>query len=116
MSLLDRTNSGARASRAETPRARERRSKDRKRQRLVDGFISSGRMPPQPCTVCDISAGGSKVELWNDLSKLLQPGDRITLYIPVDRQEVNAEVRWRKENTAGLKFTSTFRAPTRPYD
>lgn len=104
------------ASRSAALSSADRRTKERKRQRLVDGFVSSARTPtPRPCTVCDMSLGGSRIELWGNDAKPLLPGDRITLYIPGDRKEVDAEVRWRKDKTMGLKFTSPFRAPTRRY-
>jgi hypothetical protein len=116
MSLRDRAKHGAEPSPFECPKPVERRTKDRKRQRLVDGFIASGRIPkPRLCTVCDMSAGGAKIELWDDTFKTLRVGDRITLYIPVDRAEIDAEVRWRKENAVGLRFISKFRPPTRAY-
>jgi hypothetical protein len=115
MTLWDR-GEAAEPSRSESTKTANRRSKDRKRQRLVDGFISSRRVPtPQPCTVCDMSAGGSKVELWNDAARYFLPGDRIVLYVPVDRREVDAEVRWRKGNALGMQFKSAFRGPTRAY-
>lgn len=115
MNLWDRAKQGAEPGRTENPKPGERRAKDRKRQRMIDGFVSSGRAPtPQPCTVCDMSSGGSKVQLWNDKARL-RPGDRVTLYIPGDRQEVDAEVAWRKENFMGVRFTSPFRAPSRQY-
>jgi hypothetical protein len=116
MSLWDRAKPGAEPSPFECPKPVERRTKDRKRQRLVDGFIASSRMPkPRLCTVCDMSAGGAKIDLGHDTSTTLRPGDRLTLYIPVDRAEIDAEVRWRKENAIGLRFTSRFRPPTRAY-
>jgi len=94
----------------------ERRGADRKRQRLMDGFVFSKYAPtPQPCTICDMNARGSKVEVWSDDAKPLLPGDRVTLYIAGDRKEVDAEVRWRKENTVGLRFVSALRAPRRRY-
>jgi hypothetical protein len=62
-----------------------------------------------------MSAGGSRIEIWGDDTKPLLPGDRVTLYVPSDRKEVDAEVRWRKEKMVGLKFTSPFRTPTRRY-
>jgi hypothetical protein len=117
MGLLGRANGGAEDSRAETRKPAERRAKERKRQRLVDGFITSALMPtPRPCTVVDMSSGGSKIELWTDCSGQLRPGDRVTLYIPVDRQEVDGQVRWRRNNAIGLQFSSPFRPPTRRYE
>jgi hypothetical protein len=98
-----------------TPMRANRRVAQRKRQRLIDGFVSSARMPTRPCTVCDMSSTGSRVELWGDNAKPLLFGERVTLYIPSDRQEIDAEVVWRQANVMGLRFTSAFRAPTRPY-
>jgi hypothetical protein len=91
-----------------------RRRAERKRQRLIDGFLIAKGMPKRPCTVCDMSATGSRVEVWSDASRPLLPGDRVTLYIPGDRKEIDAEVRWRKANAMGMRFTSTFRSATRP--
>lgn len=116
MGQLGRAKAGAEDSRAETRKPAERRVKERKRQRLVDGFITSALVPtPRPCTVIDMSAGGSKIELWADCCGQLRQGDRVTLYIPVDRQEVDAQVRWRRNNAIGLQFSSPLRAPTRSY-
>jgi hypothetical protein len=117
MSLWDRAKPGAEPGKFECPTPAERRTKERKRQRLVGGFVSSARIPrPRPCTVCDMSTGGAKIELWDDTFKTMHVGDRLTLYIPVDRGEIDAEVRWRKDNTVGLRFTSAFRpsTPSRP--
>ena len=95
----------------------DRRTRNRKRQRLVDGFILSVHTPtPRPCTVCNMSVSGSKIELWNDSARALWPGDVVTLYIPVDGKEVDAEVRWRRDSAIGMRFISPFRDPTRPYD
>ena len=105
------------SSRRENPKPQERRTRSRKRQRLVDGFISSARAPtPQPCTVCDLSPGGSKVSLWSNSAWRFHPGDRVTLYVPADRCEVDAEITWRKANAIGMHFRSGFRAPTKLYD
>jgi methylthioribose-1-phosphate isomerase len=62
-----------------------------------------------------MSATGSRIELWGDETRPLLTGDRITLYIPSDRKEIDAEVRWRKSSAVGLRFTSAFRTPTRTY-
>jgi hypothetical protein len=92
-----------------------RRTAERKRQRLIDGFLISKGKPRRPCTVCDMSATGSRVEVWNDGAKPLLPGERVTLYIPSDRKEIDAEVRWRRSSAVGLRFTSVVRAPSRPH-
>jgi PilZ domain len=102
--------------RAEPAKPADRRIAERKRQRLIDGFVSSSRMPPRPCRICDTSSTGSKVELWSDHDKPLRPGERITLYIPADRKEIDGEVVWRKANAMGVRFTSGYRQPTRSYD
>jgi hypothetical protein len=99
------------------PDAASRRSIERKRQRLMDGLICSERMPaPRPCTICDMTDRGAKVELWTSDSKPSRPGDRITLYVTGDRKEVDGKVVWRKENFMGLRFMSEFHAPTRQYN
>lgn len=116
MNLRDRVGASAERGRNPNPNPSNRRGKERKRQRLIDGFVASARFrTPRPCRVCDMSPGGARIEIWGEHDQPLRPGDRITLYIPTDRKEVDAEVRWRKESTLGLKFMSALRDPTRPY-
>ncbi len=115
MSLRDRTKHGPAAGRTENRKPSDRRAAERKRQRLISGFVSSRRMPTRPCKICDMSATGSRIELWGKEARPLLTGDRVTLYIPSDGKEIDAEVRWRKANVMGLRFTSAFRGPTRPY-
>lgn len=112
----DHTRRGTEQSRLESLSPADRRAAKRKRQRLIDGFISSGLLPPRPCRICDMSATGSKVELWGDDSQPLLPGDRVTLYIPADRNEIDGEVVGRTSKAIGMRFTSDYREPTRPYD
>lgn len=116
MNLRDRVGASAERGRNPNPNPSDRRGKERKRQRLIDGFVASARFrPPCPCRICDMSPSGSRIELWGAHVQILLPGDRITLYIPTDRKEIDAEVRWRKDSTFGLQFKSAFRAPSRPY-
>lgn len=114
MSLWDRTKPGSGAGPTESANRANRRAAERKRQRMIEGFISS-RTVTGPCTICDISSTGSKVALWNDSAKPLLPGHRVTLYIPADHKEIDGEVVWSKWPAAGLRFTSAFRKPTRRY-
>jgi hypothetical protein len=115
MSLWDHNSAGAAVGPIEKSGPVNRRAAQRKRQRLIDGFVSSRRMPTRPCRFCDMSATGSRIELWGKEATPLTMGDRVTLYIPSDGKEIDAEVRWRKANVMGLRFTSGFRAPTRRY-
>jgi PilZ domain len=116
MSLRDRPTHGPRAGPSKSPARAGRRAAMRKRQRLIDGFVSSDNMSRRTCTIRDMSSIGSRVEIWSDdASKRLLPGDSVTLYIPSDRKEIDAEVRWYRANVMGLRFTSPFRDPTRPY-
>jgi hypothetical protein len=116
MSLWDHFNQGPEPGRTERPKRAERRAMTRRRQRLIDGFVFSARVPtPRPCTVCDMTAKGSKVQIWNDDARPLLLGECVTLYIAGDRKEVDGEVIWRRENAMGVRFTSAFRAPKRPY-
>jgi hypothetical protein len=55
------------------------------------------------------------VQIWNDDARPLLLGECVTLYIAGDRKEVDGEVIWRRENAMGVRFTSAFRAPKRPY-
>jgi hypothetical protein len=88
----------------------------RKKQRMMDGFISSdGMLAPRACTIWDMSPLGGKVELWNNDIKSSVLGDSVKLYVTGDRKEVDCKVMWRKDNSMGLKFTSGFHAPTRRY-
>lgn len=88
----------------------------RRRQHLIDGFIASDNMfAPRPCTVCDMTALGGKVELWNGDIKSSALADRVKLYITGDRSEVDCKVVWRKDTKIGLEFTSAFHPPTRRY-
>jgi PilZ domain len=116
MGLWDRTKPGSEISRTDSANRANRRAAERKRQRMIDGFIASARRPTQPCTICDMSSTGSKVELWNDDAKPFGFGDRVTLYIPGDRKEIDCEVRWRKAKAMGLRFTSAVRGSRRRLD
>ena len=115
MSQRDHTRHAPESGRTKSPGPANRRAAERKRQRMIEGFISS-RTVTGPCTICDISSTGSKVALWNDSAKPLLPGHRVTLYIPADRKEIDGEVVWSKWPAAGLRFTSAFRKPTRRND
>lgn len=88
----------------------------RKRQRLLDGFIvSEGMLSPRACTLRDVSALGASVEIWDQSVKPALLRDRLTLYIPSDRKEVDCDIVWKRDNAVGLKFSSPFRKPTRTY-
>lgn len=112
MSLRDRTKHGSEPG---PDKPANRRVAERKRQRMIGGFISSSHVPPRPCKICDMSSTGSRVELWSDHKPVL-PGDSVTLYIPADGKEIDGEVVWRKSNAIGVRFTSAYRDPTRQYD
>jgi hypothetical protein len=116
MRLWHQTKRGPEAGPIEKPKPVNRRAAERKRQRLIDGFILSDSMPTRPCTICDLSATGSRIELWGDAAKLLRPGDHLTLDIPSDGKEIDAEVRWRKADVMGLRFTSAYRTRTQPWE
>jgi PilZ domain len=111
----DRSTRGPEAGPTDHPKRGNRRAAARRRQRLIDGFVFTERLQTRPCTVCDMSATGSRIEVWGNGTQSLQPGVLVTLYIPSDRQEIDAEVRWRKANVMGLRFASAFRDPTRSY-
>jgi hypothetical protein len=109
MGLWDRTKHGSVTVSTETRTRANRRSTDRKRQRLIDGFVWSGSIPKRPCTVLDMSETGIRIELWAGDTAPLQPGDHVTILIPSDGIEVDAEVRWRQGTIIGMRFTSVFR-------
>jgi hypothetical protein len=106
---------GPEAGLTESPKDANRRAAKRKRPRLLDGFVSSDRISTRPCTIRDMSATGTRIEFWGESVRRLLSGHRVILYIPSDRAEIEAEVMWREANVMGLRFTSRFRAPTRPY-
>lgn len=88
----------------------------RKRQRLQDAFIVSEKMiKPRPCTLLDMTPLGGAVEIWDDTLKAGLLTGEVTLYLPADRKEVVCAVKWRKENSLGLKFLTPMREPTRAY-
>lgn len=93
-----------------------KRTLTRKRMRLVDGFIiTDGMLAPRACTLRDVSALGACIEIWDDAVKPALLRDRLTLYIPSDRKEVDCDIVWKRNNAIGLKFASPFRAPRRTY-
>ncbi|HEX2843225.1 hypothetical protein [Hyphomicrobium sp.] len=93
-----------------------KRALTRKKQRLHDGFIvSEGMLQPRACTLRDMTALGGCVDIWDTSVKAALLRGPVTLYIPGDRKEVDCAVVWRRENSLGLKFTSSFRSPTRSY-
>ncbi len=112
MSQWFRTKHGPEARPTEPPKPASRRVAKRRRQRLIDGFVSSDRMSTRPCTIRDLSATGSKIEFWGENVRRLLSGQRVTLYIPSDRTEIEAEVMWREANVMGLRFTCS---RTRPH-
>ena len=92
------------------------RSTVRKRQRMTDGFIwSESMLKPRACTIKDMSALGAQIDIWNDEIKASLLQGSLKLYSSSDRNEVDCKMTWRKGNSAGLRFTSGFHAPTRKY-
>lgn len=88
----------------------------RKRQRLQDAFIVSDKMiKPRPCTLLDMTPLGGAVEIWDETLKAGLLSGEVTLYLPADRKEVVCAVKWRRENSYGLKFLTPMREPTRAY-
>lgn len=88
----------------------------RKRQRLQDAFIVSDKMiKPRACTLLNMTHLGGAVEIWDDTLKDGLLNGEVTLYLPADRKEVVCAVKWRRENSVGLKFVSPMREPTRGY-
>lgn len=90
----------------------------RKRQRLVDGYLwSENMLVARNCKVRDLSAIGAMVDLQAPtpgIKNILIPKD-VVLYIVPDKQEIDCEVTWRKDDSLGLKFVGKFRASTRRY-
>jgi hypothetical protein len=92
------------------------RSTVRKRQRMTDGYIwSENMLKPRACTIKDMSALGAQIDIWNDEIKASLLQGSLKLYSSSDRNEVDCRMTWRKGNSAGLRFTSGFHAPTRKY-
>lgn len=113
MGLRDHAKHSSKTVSPETRTHANRRSAARKRRRLIDGFVWSSSILKRPCTVRDMSETGIRIELWEGDTASLQPGDNVTLLIPSDGIEVDAEVRWRKANVMGMRFTSDFRTLNR---
>lgn len=110
-----RARSTTAAKKRQAP-ASNKRTLTRKRMRLVDGFIvTDGMLTPRACTLRDVSALGACIEIWDDAVKPALLRDRLTLYIPSDRKEVDCDIVWKRNNAIGLKFASAFRAPRRTY-
>jgi hypothetical protein len=92
------------------------RSTVRKRQRMTDGFIwSESMLKPRACTIKDMSALGAQIDIWNDEIKASLLQGPLKLFSSSDQNEVDCKMTWRKGNSAGLRFTSGFHAPTRKY-
>lgn len=92
------------------------RAVNRKRMRLLDGFIvTDGMLQPRACTVRDVSPLGACVEIWDDSVKPALLRNRLTLFIPSDGKEVDCDIMWKRNNAIGLKFASPFRDPSRKY-
>jgi len=91
--------------RVETRRAPRRPSNGR-------GFVRvAGYRMNIPCRIVDVSATGARL-LFTEANAGHLP-DRIVVAF-LDRTEVDAEIRWRKERECGVRFLSFFRPSQTP--
>ena len=83
---------------------------------MKDGFIwSEGMISPRPCTIRDMSVLEAEIALWRDDIKPSLLRGPLKLYSCADRQEVDCALAGRDGDRLGLRFTSTFHAPSRRY-
>jgi hypothetical protein len=87
-----------------------------KPQRMKDGYIwAEGMISPRPCTIRDMTVLEAEVALWHDDIKPSLLRGSLKLFSCADGREVDCTVAGRKGDTLGLRFTSTFHAPSRRY-
>lgn len=65
-----------------------------------------------PCTVRDTSSTGARLEIvaqrGGNISRDRVP-DQFTLFMPLDRLEIDCQVMWRQGNLVGVRYTSPAR-------
>ena len=64
-----------------------------------------------PCRIVDLSATGARLVLMGTRADHLP--DRVIVGFS-DRTEIDAEIRWRKDNECGVRFLSFFRQAAKP--
>jgi len=88
----------------------------RKPQRMKEGYLwAEGMINPRPCTIRDMSLIGAQVDIWQDDIKPALLRGTLKLYSCADQKEVECTVAGRKGDALGLRFTGTFRPPSRRY-
>ncbi len=69
-----------------------------------------------PCTVRDTSSTGARLEIivqrGGNISRDRVP-DQFTLFLPLDRLEIDCQVMWRQGNLIGVRYTSPARRTAR---
>lgn len=86
--------------------------------RLGAQILHPNLVGPMQCTIRDTSSTGARLEVLavrgGNISRDSVP-DRFTLFMPVDRLEVDCEVAWRQATLVGVRYVSpTRRTEKRP--
>lgn len=120
MSISDRIAAVTRVK--PKPAAQKAKEDDRRwagrKPGLLAGMIAYHPVkPPVECVIRDMSATGAKIEVggsWGDSFNSAQDvPDRVTLFLRLDKTEVDCEVMWRRTKQFGVRFTSGMRPLSR---
>ena len=94
----------------------EKRIVTRKRQRMTEAYIWSPSMAySKNCRLRDVSSTGARVEFCNEPVKIDELDRNLTLYIPLEKREIDCRIAWRKGRSIGIEFRGGYRPATRLY-
>ncbi|RUW81896.1 PilZ domain-containing protein [Mesorhizobium sp. M1E.F.Ca.ET.063.01.1.1] len=81
----------------------ENESRDKHRQRVLKGaaILTGVNNSEVKCTVRNMHPGGAELKVAPES----RVPDHFLLYVPVDGVAYRAEVRWRRNDRVGVKFT-----------
>lgn len=81
----------------------------KRRATTLPGLITFRNLRLQlPCTIADLSVTGARLNLWpagrSVIGNLDDLPDEMVLVMRADRMQVACEVRWRRQDSLGVRF------------
>jgi hypothetical protein len=80
-------------------------------------ILPGGMSPPIGCTIADMSGTGARLLMakgWlNPFRRNVTPREQFTLFMRMDRMEVECEIMRLEDNEIGVRFVSPPRPSTR---